>query len=136
MLNSQAHGTPNAHQAQPGSQQERQCQPDAPHAEYVQHKTGGAVARTLHGTAGHDGGTEHGLGPGFDAQNLSTQSDDSRIGGEKAHQGGGKDPQANAGKGHDPHAKAGTQPGKTLGHILPVGTHGLADEGDSALWMP
>lgn len=33
-----AHGTPNAHQAQPGSQQERQRQPDAPHTEYVQHK--------------------------------------------------------------------------------------------------
>lgn len=84
----------------------------------------------LHGTAGHDGSTEHGLGPGFDAQNLSTQSDDSRIGGEKAHQGRGKDPQTNAGKGHDTHAKAGAQPGKPLGHILPVGTHGLADDGD------
>ena len=84
-----AHGTPNAHQAQPGSQQERQRQPDAPHTDYVQHKTGGAVARTLHGTAGHDGSAEHGLGPGFDAQNLSTQSDDSRIGALGICGGGG-----------------------------------------------
>ena len=76
-----AHGAPHAHQPEPGREEEGQRQPDAPHADEVQHKAAGAVARALHRAAGHDAGPEHRLGKGFDAQHPRAQRDDSGVGG-------------------------------------------------------
>ena len=124
-----AHGEPHAHQPKVRGQQGSEGEPDAPHADEVQHKAPGAVARALHGTAGHDAGTEHRLGQRFNAQHLRTQRDDRRVGRENAHQLRRKNVHANAGQRHDAHAHAGAQPGKALGHIPAVRAHGLAHQG-------
>ena len=123
-----AHGHPYAYQPKAGSQQNSQGQPHAPHADKVQHKAAGAVARTLHGAAGYDTCPEHRLGKGFDAQHPCAQRNNGGIGGEDAHQLRGKHIQPHAGKRHDAHAHGGAQPCKALGHVPAVCAHGLSHQ--------
>ena len=89
------------------SQQGSQREPDAPHADKVQHKASRAVSGTLHGTAGNDTGTEHRFGQCFNAQHLCAQRNNCRICGENTHQVWRKNVHANTGQRHDAYAHAG-----------------------------
>ena len=110
-------------------------EPDAPHAEQIQHKAACAVACALHRAAGYDAGSEHRLCKSLDAEDLRTQRDDGGICREDAHEAGAKS--------QSPAPDSAMMP-------MPIMVQSqanrfamsrrwrrrLPDEGDGGVWMP